>query len=162
MFFQPASPYQALPLTVTGWFEVDAAAPSGPVLMIVKSLAGPIAQVSVAPATGYLTFSWWDRFSGQRFDITVDADQNWANSTWFTVTMQLTPSSWNVIINGGLATGLSGIADLPPYWGWVSFCGQADANYTGYMYNGGVAHCAGAHGWPSQPSVLFTPQHLAR
>jgi len=142
LFFQPASPYQPLPLTITGWFEVDAAAPSGPVLMSVKSFAGPIAQVSIAAETGYLTFSWWDRFSGQQFEITVNASQNWGNGTWFMVTMQLTQSSWDVIINGGLDLGLNGIADLPPYWGWVSFCGQADANYSGYMYNGGVAHCA--------------------
>jgi hypothetical protein len=111
----------------------------------VHSTVGPAFQLALNGAyvtnQGQMTFTVWDKVTRAATTTTVST-VNWLGGALTHVTLLLTATTWQVIIDGGDFTGNSGSCNLPSAIQWLSFMGSADRFTAGQMMCGSACHIA--------------------
>jgi len=126
---------------------VNGQAPSNYMLIRgVHSTVGPAFQVFLGDdygvsASGQMYITVWDKVTRVPTTTTVST-LDWLLGGNTHVTLLVTQTTWQVIIDGGAFTGASGTCNLPSTVEWLSFMGNADRYSTGYMLNGDVGQIA--------------------
>ena len=91
---------------------------------------------------GQMLFTVADKMT-RATTTTVVSGVDWLAEGGLTnVTLLLTETTWQVIIDGGGFSGASGTCNLPSSFQWLSFLGSADRYSTGGMLNGAACHIA--------------------
>jgi hypothetical protein len=125
-------------MTVVFWFDRPSGQSYTSVLWTMKNSKGICAQLWFN-SSGNLIFTSYTS-SGTATNTTLESAFYYGSGM---VTIRLTSTTWQVTFDAGalgLAVG-SGTANfVQPTW--MTFNGQADALYTGYMWNGEIAHIA--------------------
>jgi hypothetical protein len=148
LFYQPSAGPQSLTggLTVNMWFNVVTPANSQGAqntLWTMSHTGGPMVSLwlagSLQTSPGTMHITVYDQTTGAATPTQIGS-LTWAGFGWHMVTVWLTPTTWQVIIDaGGLTGSTSGAANLAPAWGWIEFGGISDAYTSGLAFNGELA-----------------------
>jgi hypothetical protein len=136
-------------ITIMGWFNPEnpssGAQPAGLNLYLAKgsnNATGDAFALFLGNRSGYDTggiyFRTYDRVTRQPTDTPVNITYDWEEGGNTHITILLTQTTWEVIIDAGAFTGASGTCNLPADLQWLTFLGSADRWYTGGMCNAGV------------------------
>ena len=110
-----------------------------------NSASGPAFEVFIdnpyGTLAGQMVIRVWDKVT-RAATTTVVNTINWLTGSHSHVTLLITATTWQVIIDGGDFTGASGACNLPSSIQWLSFMGSADRFTTGSMMNGSADHIA--------------------